>query len=173
MQCLRSHGEGHVRRECEVPRRSRCRRFGHTDTHCLRLYASVVGPAGTDAATEYIMDAAEAAEAAKGSGDMAPEEAAAGTTDEANAAAGGGDSGATGKPVDSGDLSKDGVIRTDDHLTASQNPDAMEVTGMPVPKRAHVDVAEGDANNLTAQDDEPPMKATPGRRSTTRLKTNV
>ncbi|XP_077538322.1 uncharacterized protein LOC144150839 [Haemaphysalis longicornis] len=173
MQCLRCHGEGHVRRECKVPRCSRCRRFGHTDTHCERSYASAVGPAGTDLATEYIMDAAEAAEAAKGSGDLGPEEAADETKDEAIAAAGGGDSGATGKPVDAGDLSKDGVTRTDNHLTASQNPDAMEVTETTVAKRAHVDVAEGDANDITAQADEPPMKATPGRRSTTRLKTNV
>lgn len=173
MQCLRCHGEGHVRRECKVPRCSRCRRFGHTDNHCERSYASVVGLAGTDAAAEYIMDAAEATEAAKGSGDLVPEKTAAGATDETTAAAGGGDSGAPGKPGDSGDPSKDDVTRTDDHLTASQTPEAMDVTGMPIAKRAHVDVAEGDANDLTDQADEPPTKATPGRRSTTRLKTNV
>ncbi|XP_075740613.1 uncharacterized protein LOC142786821 [Rhipicephalus microplus] len=31
MQCLRCQGTGHVRRECKVPRCSRCRRFGHSE----------------------------------------------------------------------------------------------------------------------------------------------
>lgn len=76
--------------------------------------------------------------------------------------------------VDARDLSKDGVTRTDDHLQASQYLDVMEVTGIPVAKRGHVAVAKGDASDLTALATEPPMKATPGgRRSTTRLKTNV
>ncbi|XP_077551765.1 uncharacterized protein LOC144165894 [Haemaphysalis longicornis] len=119
------------------------------------------------------MDAAETAEAAKGSGNLVPVEAAAGATDEATAAAGGGDSGATGKPGDSGDLSKNGVTGTDDHLTASGNPDSMEVTWIPVAKRAHVDVSEGGTNDHTAQADEQPMPATPRRRSTTPSKTNV
>ncbi|XP_075723880.1 uncharacterized protein LOC142765959 [Rhipicephalus microplus] len=45
MQCLRCQGTGHVRRECKVPRCSRCRRFGHSEDACMRTYASAVGSA--------------------------------------------------------------------------------------------------------------------------------
>lgn len=69
MQCLRCNGTGHVRRECKVPRCSRCRRFGHSDAQCVRSYASVTGSAETEDATQHIMDVTEAEDAAKGSGD--------------------------------------------------------------------------------------------------------
>ncbi|XP_077512793.1 uncharacterized protein LOC144123966 [Amblyomma americanum] len=71
MQCLRCHGTGHVRRECKVPRCSNCRRFGHEDSQCVRTYASAMGPGERDEA-EHLMDATEAEDAAKGTGDPLP-----------------------------------------------------------------------------------------------------
>nr|XP_037284765.1 uncharacterized protein LOC119177109 [Rhipicephalus microplus] len=52
MQCLRCSGTGHVRRECKVPRCSRCRRFGHGDAACVRSYA-----AHTQAPLVFLLDA--------------------------------------------------------------------------------------------------------------------
>ncbi|XP_077485317.1 uncharacterized protein LOC144095459 [Amblyomma americanum] len=66
MQCLRCHGTGHVRRECKVPRCSKCRRYGHADSDCVRTYAVATGLAMGVDTTEHIMDVAEAEEAAKG-----------------------------------------------------------------------------------------------------------
>ncbi|KAG0420646.1 hypothetical protein HPB47_003368 [Ixodes persulcatus] len=68
MQCLRCHKTGHVRRECKVPRCSLCRRFGHADTQCIRLYASVAGPVVSDDVSDHLMDTTEA-EDAQGTGE--------------------------------------------------------------------------------------------------------
>lgn len=71
MQCLRCKGTGHVRRDCRVPRCSICRRFGHRDAQCVRSYAAVTSAATCDEIEEQTMDAAEAEDAAKGAGDAA------------------------------------------------------------------------------------------------------
>lgn len=71
MQCLRCKGNGHVRRDCKVPRCSLCKRFGHTDAKCERSYAAAVGQAESDKAAEQTMDVVEAEDAAKGTGDAA------------------------------------------------------------------------------------------------------
>ncbi|XP_077551263.1 uncharacterized protein LOC144164899 [Haemaphysalis longicornis] len=74
MQCLRCKGQGHVRRECRVPRCSKCRRFGHVDTQCVPSYASVTGPVDNEATSEHLMDVVEAEEAAEGAGGGEPSE---------------------------------------------------------------------------------------------------
>ncbi|KAH8036492.1 hypothetical protein HPB51_000716 [Rhipicephalus microplus] len=68
MQCLRCSGTGHVRRECKVPRWSRCRRFGHADAECVRSHAAVTASAEVEEALEHIMDVTEAEDAAEGCG---------------------------------------------------------------------------------------------------------
>ncbi|XP_077538796.1 uncharacterized protein LOC144151569 [Haemaphysalis longicornis] len=74
MQCLRCHTAGHVRRDCKVPRCSICRRFGHEDAQCVKTYAKVTGAAGSDDASDLLMDTAEAEEAAEGAGEaLSPE----------------------------------------------------------------------------------------------------
>ncbi|KAH8036182.1 hypothetical protein HPB51_019415 [Rhipicephalus microplus] len=67
------HGTGHVRRECKVPRCSRCRRFGHGDAECVRSYATVTASAEAEDASEHIMDVTEAEDAAEGCGDQVAE----------------------------------------------------------------------------------------------------
>ncbi|KAH8038168.1 hypothetical protein HPB51_024463 [Rhipicephalus microplus] len=68
MQCLRCSGTGHVRRQCKVPRCSRCRRFGHGDAEGVHSYAA----ASTEAedALEHVMGMTEAEDAAEGCGDQ-------------------------------------------------------------------------------------------------------
>ncbi|XP_077545896.1 uncharacterized protein LOC144158707 [Haemaphysalis longicornis] len=175
--CLRCNGEGHVRRECKVSRCSLCRRFGHAEAQCTRSYASAVGPPGDDDASEHLMDAEEAEEAAKGTGDQEKTEEEATTSTnacEAIAAAGGGDNDVPEQaPAPTDDLSKDGGTRTNAQATVNYAPDAMDVLGNPVTKRCHIDVAEGGVSDPAVQADEPPMKTAPGRRSTTRLKPSV
>lgn len=177
MKCLRCNGEGHVRRECKVPRCSLCRRFGHAEAQCTRSYASAVGPPGHDDESEHLMDAEEAEEAAKGTGDQEKTEEEATTSTnacEAIAAAGGGDNDVPEQaPAPTDDPSKDGGTRTNAQATVNYAPDAMDVLGNPVAKRCHIDVAEGGVSDPAVQADEPPMKTTPGRRSTTRLKPSV
>ncbi|KAH8026072.1 hypothetical protein HPB51_015421 [Rhipicephalus microplus] len=70
MQCLRCSGTGHVRRECKVPRCSRCRRFGHGDSECVRSYAAVTASAEAEEASEHFMDVTEAEDMAEGCGDQ-------------------------------------------------------------------------------------------------------
>ncbi|XP_077527485.1 uncharacterized protein LOC144172983 [Haemaphysalis longicornis] len=70
--CLRCHRSGHIRRECRVPRCVLCRRFGHDESQCVRTYANVAGSGEDDQQSEFIMDAADAEEAAKGGGDGLP-----------------------------------------------------------------------------------------------------
>ncbi|XP_077547971.1 uncharacterized protein LOC144160604 [Haemaphysalis longicornis] len=64
--CLRCNRQGHVRRECLVPRCSLCRRFGHPDSECVKTYATVAGPTGVEDKSEHLMDEADAEEAASG-----------------------------------------------------------------------------------------------------------
>ncbi|KAH6947115.1 hypothetical protein HPB50_017125 [Hyalomma asiaticum] len=65
MQCLRCQGTRHVPRECKVPRYSRCRRFGHVETDCVRTYASAIGTAKSEVVAEHVMDVAETEDALK------------------------------------------------------------------------------------------------------------
>lgn len=62
--CLRYQGKGHARRECQVPRCPRCRRFGHDESQCAPTYANVTGPLKNTDSSELVMDEAEAEEAA-------------------------------------------------------------------------------------------------------------
>lgn len=64
--CLRCHRSGHIRRECRVPRCALCRRFGHDESQCVRTYANVAEQQTDDRTDEYLMDAEDAEDAAKG-----------------------------------------------------------------------------------------------------------
>ncbi|XP_077492312.1 uncharacterized protein LOC144103482 [Amblyomma americanum] len=68
MQCLRCGGTGHVRRDCKVPRCSKCRRYGHSEADCVRTYASATGHVAASVSAE-LMDVVEAEEAASGADD--------------------------------------------------------------------------------------------------------
>ncbi|XP_077486343.1 uncharacterized protein LOC144097509 [Amblyomma americanum] len=61
--CLRCKSTWHIRRDCNVPRCSLCRRFGHNERQCVKTYASAAGPGIGDGFTEHLMDEAEAEEA--------------------------------------------------------------------------------------------------------------
>ncbi|KAH7944721.1 hypothetical protein HPB51_002956 [Rhipicephalus microplus] len=62
-----------MRRECKVPRCSRCRRFGHGDAECVCSYAAVTASVEVEDASEHIMDVTEAEDAAEGCGDQVAE----------------------------------------------------------------------------------------------------
>ncbi|XP_077535227.1 uncharacterized protein LOC144174979 [Haemaphysalis longicornis] len=81
MQCLRCQGTGHVRRDCKVPRCSRCRRFGHSEAQCVRTYAAVTGPVQREELDEHLMDVVEAEAAAEGTGHQSTAEETTSTTD--------------------------------------------------------------------------------------------
>ncbi|KAH6939991.1 hypothetical protein HPB50_023871 [Hyalomma asiaticum] len=59
MHSLRCQGMGHVGHECRLPRCSRCRRFRHVETDCVRTYGSTTGPAHSEVVADYAMDVAE------------------------------------------------------------------------------------------------------------------
>ncbi|KAG0410212.1 hypothetical protein HPB47_012654 [Ixodes persulcatus] len=62
--CLRCRRQGHIRRDCRVPRCGHCRGFGHVAQDCARTYASAVVSRASDEGCDFIMDEAEAEEAA-------------------------------------------------------------------------------------------------------------
>ncbi|KAH8034475.1 hypothetical protein HPB51_024654 [Rhipicephalus microplus] len=87
--CLRCHMQGHIRRDCQIPRCGVCRAFGHASQDCVRSYARVTKTVlPTDDAQDNLMDAEEAEKLAPGSNAVGPdatvqatgEEAADGTT---------------------------------------------------------------------------------------------
>ncbi|KAL3184740.1 hypothetical protein MRX96_005844 [Rhipicephalus microplus] len=43
-----------------------CRRYGHNDAHCVRSYASIMGPGQTDEVDEHLMDVMDAEQTATG-----------------------------------------------------------------------------------------------------------
>ncbi|KAH7947551.1 hypothetical protein HPB52_013177 [Rhipicephalus sanguineus] len=58
---------GHIRRDCRVPRCTRCRRHGHEESQCARTYANVAVPTAADENAELLMVEVEAKEASGGS----------------------------------------------------------------------------------------------------------
>ncbi|KAH8033978.1 hypothetical protein HPB51_018489 [Rhipicephalus microplus] len=65
MQCLLCKGVENIRRECKVPRCSRCRSFGHSENKCLSTHAAAVRPLVSEIHKQVALDAAEAEDAAK------------------------------------------------------------------------------------------------------------
>ncbi|XP_077486753.1 uncharacterized protein LOC144098071 [Amblyomma americanum] len=181
MQCLRCHGTGHVRRECKVPRCSNCRRFGHEDSQCVRTYASAMSPGERDEA-EHLMDATEAEDAAKGTGEPLP-------TAVAEQAALAGEPQDTsverprepspGPPLVQQSVDKSGAST---HALPSlsskgQEPPASDAsvttdTGTAT-KRTHEVSGDHDDQELASSVDEPPVKAVQGRRATFKPRPNV
>ncbi|XP_077505074.1 uncharacterized protein LOC144114919 [Amblyomma americanum] len=69
--CLRCRSQGHIRRDCRVPRCNTCRRFGRTEEQCVRTYANAVGVVSGEDNSELFMDEADAEEVAKTAGNNA------------------------------------------------------------------------------------------------------
>ncbi|KAK8761134.1 hypothetical protein V5799_027599 [Amblyomma americanum] len=46
--CLRCHRRGHIRRDCQTPRRTKCHAFGHVREDCIPRYANGTGAALED-----------------------------------------------------------------------------------------------------------------------------
>lgn len=165
MQCLRCRATGHVRRECKAPRCSRCRRFGHTDMQCVRTYADVAGPVDGEFASEHVMDATEAEEAASGTGDQVN---AGGTS---GAPLQSGESVPKTLEVNSGDrlqprASSTESVQTTEHLDGGNTPEKMDVTNATsTTKRSHDE--DGDAKPTTkhVSSEEPPAKTSQIRRA--------
>lgn len=66
--CLRCKMSGHIRKDCRVPRRDQCRRFGHKAEDCSRTFATVAMGGVDDVAAEVAMYEAEAECTSKSSG---------------------------------------------------------------------------------------------------------
>ncbi|XP_075744353.1 uncharacterized protein LOC142803136 [Rhipicephalus microplus] len=62
--CLQCKSTSHIRRDCQVHRCSRCRRFGHEEDDCAKTYASVTGRAQESDAVEHLLDEAYSEETA-------------------------------------------------------------------------------------------------------------
>lgn len=178
IQCLRCNGQGHVRRECKVPRCAKCRRFGHGEAQCVPSYASVTGPADIEGASEHLMDVTEAEEAAQGAGGSDPVEASPSTPKEVGLSQEGENDEVA--PADAATMTetveKSAENRSEAEAAGAsleRQTEAMETnrteTATGSAKRPHVDSEEvkdnaaGDANI-----GEPPVKATQTRRSTPR-----
>ncbi|XP_077551260.1 uncharacterized protein LOC144164897 [Haemaphysalis longicornis] len=164
MQCLRCNGQGHVRRDCKVPRCSKCRRFGHVETQCVPSYASVTGPADSEGATDHLMDAIEAEEAAEA---LVVEV----KTPEATPA--------TTAPPEEDLGERDQKCSTPEPPAAlvGQHPEKMDTDGAATSvgtvKRSHVDAADGNDNMGNKNSEEPPAKTTQIRRPSFRPKPTI
>ncbi|XP_077538312.1 uncharacterized protein LOC144150827 [Haemaphysalis longicornis] len=180
--CLRCHRHGHVRRECRVPRCSLCRRFGHVEADCVPTYARVTGPAGSEDKSEHLMDEADAEEAAGGAGDVTL------STSTTPQHPGIDDDNAAGKTAEKslppfapeGTENADAVKNEGSAAAATssaEKSDAMEVSDAAasgVVSKRQRDIADGvSQNNENAALDEPPAKASTGRRATLRPKPNI
>ncbi|XP_077528405.1 uncharacterized protein LOC144140091 [Haemaphysalis longicornis] len=182
MQCLRCNGQGHVRRDCKVPRCSKCRRFGHVETQCVPSYASVTGPADSEGATDHLMDAIEAEEAAEGAGGGEPSENTTVTpreacltqkvkTPEATPA--------TTAPPEEDLGERDQKCSTPEPPAAlvGQHPEKMDTDGAAASaesaKRPHVDAADENDNVGKKNSEEPPAKTTQIRRPSFRRKPTI
>ncbi|XP_077549858.1 uncharacterized protein LOC144162974 [Haemaphysalis longicornis] len=179
MQCLRCNGQGHVRRECKVPRCTQCRRFGHLAAQCVPSYASVMGRADPDASAEHLMDVAEAEEAAQGTGGSETPGTTATTPSEADADAEEGDAEDSRGTLTS---EEEGADKSDERrsnagasgealVQGEETMDAdMAVTAAGSAKRPHGDEKD-DAGD--AHIGEPPVKATQGRRLSLRPRPTI
>ncbi|XP_077560880.1 uncharacterized protein LOC144175717 [Haemaphysalis longicornis] len=180
--CLRCHRHGHVRRECRVPRCSLCRRFGHVEADCVPTYARVTGPAGSEDKSEHLMDEADAEEAAGGAGDVTL------STSTTPQHPGIDDDNAAGKtaekslpPVTTEGTENADAVKNEGSAAAAtssaEKSDAMEVSDAAasgVVSKRQRDIADGASqNNDNAALDEPPAKASTGRRATLRPKPNI
>ncbi|KAH8038351.1 hypothetical protein HPB51_001134 [Rhipicephalus microplus] len=192
MQCLRCHGTGHVRRDCRVPRCSKCRRYGHADAECVRTYASATGLLRADEHDE-LMDVVEAEEAAQGTGETTEQE-----VSPASSSLAGRDSSRVGVPGASpahrtpvrasgdstatpevtGEATESSAAHKVDELR-SLNEQQHEKSGAPsstsvaAPKWPHPQASDGGAETTVSGAEEPPAKTAQGRRPSLRPRPNL
>ncbi|XP_077512869.1 uncharacterized protein LOC144124077 [Amblyomma americanum] len=186
MQCLRCHGTGHVRRECKVPRCTKCRRYGHADADCVRTYAVATGAVSKDDSAELLMDVAEAEESAKGIGE--PEKHAGATDSSGPSSSDGGrkpegaESSTNGMEASSDEISAPALQETDSAVqetepaTPSENHDksgARSTSGPAPAKRPHAQTGTDGDKAAAPSVEEPPAKTTQGRRPSIRPRPNV
>ncbi|XP_077542041.1 uncharacterized protein LOC144154811 [Haemaphysalis longicornis] len=184
--CLRCHRSGHIRRECRVPRCASCRRFGHDESECVRTYANVTGPTKSDREAEYIMDAADAEDAAKGedvvpSPEVTPPEPASAVKPPVTNAevtppndAGREDTASLPVPqaVSSSDKQHEGELTVAGTSASEPMEEGAAENGAAAVKRARELCEEG--GTLFATNEEPPTKAAVGgRRSSFKPKPNI
>ncbi|XP_037505537.2 uncharacterized protein LOC119381855 [Rhipicephalus sanguineus] len=179
--CLRCQCTGHIRRDCNVPRCTLCRRFGHTETECVRTYASVAGPVGSDDNSELLMDeadseAAASAETESATTDSAPAEQISGEKVRAGPA---NFKGEGALPVT--DEASEAALARDEKSKApvaggkKEAEEAMDISkeGAATNKRPHEGVeGEGSSTDLISAG-EPPPKAAPQRRATLRPRPTI
>ncbi|XP_077552909.1 uncharacterized protein LOC144167551 isoform X2 [Haemaphysalis longicornis] len=173
-QCLRCNTKGNVRHECTVPRCSSCRRFGHETSTCVKSYASVTGTSKEDDLRELLMDEADAEETAAGAtGEAANERTPAGRVEvEAGQPVPEKEHPAQPKTPPPPDSPYEvSVVGTESQGPTSPAPEAgvtdMELGGDgvsgAVAKRKRESSVDGEGAEGTGND-EPPAKATVGRR---------
>ncbi|CAN7978742.1 unnamed protein product [Ixodes persulcatus] len=179
--CLRCRSTGHIRRECRVPRCTLCRRFGHDESQCVRSYASVAGPVGSDPTADHIMDEVDAEEAAEGGGDglladatPPPSEASAKGAGPQRCSEPSSPNAPANEPVDEGanrDTASTPVAAT------SKGPETMDVgeasASGAVAKRVREPNDDGGSASSVVISDEPPLKTAPVRRSSFKPKPNI
>lgn len=179
--CLRCQCTGHIRRDCKVPRCALCRRFGHDESQCVRSYASVAGPMGSDDNSELLMDEADSEAAASAEADCA-------ATVKVPAEQVSVDRAREGLPTlavevvpaATEDSSTTVMVRDENSNTASAAAgkdveEAMDTSkeGVASTKRAH-EVAQGEgASADPTVTGEPPSKAAPVRRPTLRPRPTI
>ncbi|XP_075732965.1 uncharacterized protein LOC142775452 [Rhipicephalus microplus] len=178
--CLRCQCTGHIRRDCKVPRCTLCHRFGHNESECVRTYASVAGPVGSDDTSELLMDEADSEAAASVEAESA-------TMDSVPAEQISGES----AHVKSTNLKAEDtlLVKNDSSEALQTQEDKSNVTeevnrevveemdiskeGTTTNKRSH-EGAEGESESTDPSSrDEPPAKATPVRRPTVRPRPNI
>ncbi|XP_077486796.1 uncharacterized protein LOC144098137 [Amblyomma americanum] len=180
MQCLRCRGTGHVRRECKVPRCSSCRSFGHENSQCVRTYASAMGSGARDEA-EHLMDATEAEDAAKGTGEPVPTVAAklsalAGAPQDTSADRP--SQPLPGPPPGQQDPDKSGASSQALRSVSSKGQEppangASVTTGTGAATKRPHEISVDHDKVLASSVDEPPVKAVQGRRATFKPRPNV
>ncbi|XP_065312026.1 uncharacterized protein [Dermacentor albipictus] len=182
--CLRCRGIGHIRRECRVPRCGLCRRFGHDETQCVRTYATVTGPALKEDVTDHLMDVVDAVEAASEGKETQPSVLTplkmATTVNEDKPSDGWKDPwDDTVQPTNSTEVevkeAKETCTSTE--VTTGEQHDTddtvMPTSSSAPAKRLHEEADELEEKDQETGNDEPPPKATPGRRPAFKLKPGV
>ncbi|XP_075545840.1 uncharacterized protein LOC142579483 [Dermacentor variabilis] len=186
MQCLRCHGTGHIRRDCKVPRCSKCRRYGHADADCVRTYAPATGQGKTDEIAE-LMDVVEAEDAARGTDETGKQTGLLDSSAPTGRDTLTGDGSASQQPADdlhrsSETTGKDGENTPEPKVVEPKGPNELQPdkSGARTPtsvsaaaKRSHAQTSVDGGQTATPGAEEPPAKAPQGRRSSFRLRPNV
>ncbi|XP_077545233.1 uncharacterized protein LOC144158300 [Haemaphysalis longicornis] len=183
MQCLRCQGTGHVRRDCKVPRCSRCRRFGHSEAQCVRTYAAVTGPVQREELDEHLMDVVEAEAAAEGTGHQSTAEETTSTTDfsQSSEPRTQEEAAPASQPPTGAEQPAAAASQPQPAAAASQPPtgdaehqpaETLGGTGGTV-KRSLDKSGEGSGHETTTSSEEPPLKTNQGRRLLSKPRTNV